>query len=248
MEAILGEINGVIGVTGSIIYSNDGSVLAQALPEQFDTVRVALVGRVINQTFLALETSGQRVTEVDLRFGPSRLILKNLRYGVLAILCVATINIPLLNLNANLAAKKIAAELKQSKASVPGPDAISPFVPAPAVSMPQSQSAQPVARSLSQIEQEKEPSTVEFERASVTPTPERVDSKFFDQLSRELARVIGPAASMIIEEEINALKETHATFPKARIAELVEHVCPSIRDEAKRVKFQQVMLAVIRKL
>jgi predicted regulator of Ras-like GTPase activity (Roadblock/LC7/MglB family) len=248
MQAILREINGVIGVTGSFYCSTDGSVVEHALPEQFDAARVALAGRVVNQTFLALETSGQRVTEADLQFSHSRLILKNLRSGVLAILCAPTISIPLLNLNANLAVKKIAAELKQSRASAPGLDAAPPPVPAPAASMPQPQPAQPAARPLPQIEPEKRQIDEERAPTSVVPTLEIVDSRFFDQLIRELARVIGPAASLIIEEEISALKETQATFPKARAAELVERVSLGIRDETKRVKFQQAMLAVIRKL
>ena len=248
MQAILREINGVIGVTGSFYCSTDGRVVEHALPEQFDAARVALAARLIRQTFLALETSGQRVAEADLLFSHSRLILKNLRDGVLAILCAPTISTPLLNLNVNLAVKKIAAELKQSKASAAGPDAVPPPVPAPAASMPQPQPAQPAARPLPQIEPEKRQSAEEHARASDAPTVELVDGKFFDQLTRELAHIIGPAASLIIEEEISALKETPATFPKARAAELVERVCPSIRDEAKRVKFQQAMLAVIRKL
>ena len=248
MQAILREINGVVGVTGSFFCSTDGSVVEHALPEQFDAARVALAGRLVNQTFLALETSGQRVTEADLLFSHSRLILKNLRYGVLAILCTPNLNVPLLNLHANLAVKKIAAELKQSKASAPGLDAVPPPVPAPTASMPQPQPAQPAARPLPQIEPEKRQSTEERAPTSVAPTLEIVDSKFFDQLIRELARVIGPAASLIIEEEISALKETQATFPKARAAELVERASLGIRDETKRVKFQQAMLAVIRAL
>jgi predicted regulator of Ras-like GTPase activity (Roadblock/LC7/MglB family) len=248
MEAILKEINGVIGVTGSFFCSTDGSVVEHALPEQFDAARVALAGRVVNQTFLALETSGQRVTEADLLFSHSRLILKNLRSGVLAILCAPTINIALLNLNANLAVKKIAAELKQSKTSAPTLDAVPPPVPAPAASMPQPQPAQPAARPLPQIEPEKRQIDEERAPTSVVPTLEIVDSRFFDQLIRELARVIGPAASLIIEEEISALKETQATFPKARTAELVERASLGIRDETKRVKFRQIMVEAIRKL
>ena len=248
MEAILREINRVIGVTGSFFYSNDGTIFAQALPEEFDAARVALAARLVRQTFLALETSGQRVAEADLLFSQKRLILKNLRDGVLAILCAPTLNVPLLNLNANLAAKKIAAELKQPRARAPGPDAVPAPIPAPAASMPPPQPAQSTTAPLSQIEPEKQPSTEELARASIAPASEIVGSQFFDQLTRELARVIGPAASLIVEEEISALKETQAAFPKARAAELIERVCSGMRDETKRAKFQQTMLAVIHKL
>jgi predicted regulator of Ras-like GTPase activity (Roadblock/LC7/MglB family) len=116
MEAILKKINSVIGVTGSFVCLNDGSIAACALPDAFDAVRVALAVRVVSQTFRALDTSGQRVAEADLTFGQGRLILKNLRNGVLVILCARTINLPLLNLTANVAAKKLTEELKLAKA------------------------------------------------------------------------------------------------------------------------------------
>ena len=116
MEAILKEINNVLGVTGSFVCLSDGSLAAQAMPERFDDARLALGARVASQTFQALEVSGQRVTEADLLYGQGRLILKNLRGGILVILCARNINFPLLNLTANVAVKKLSAELKLAKA------------------------------------------------------------------------------------------------------------------------------------
>ena len=115
MEAILKEINGVIGVTGSFVCLSDGSIAARALPDSFDAARVALAARVASQTFHALDTSGLRVAEADLTFGQGRLLLKNLRGGILVILCARNINLPLLNLTANVAVKKLTAELKPAK-------------------------------------------------------------------------------------------------------------------------------------
>lgn len=112
MDAALKEINAVLGVKGSFVIAVDGSIAASALSDSLDPARIATAARIVTQTFDALETSKQRVAEMDLLFGQSRLILKNLRVGVLAVLCTRNINLPLLNLTADVAAKKITAELK----------------------------------------------------------------------------------------------------------------------------------------
>lgn len=112
MDAALKEINAVLGVKGAFVIAADGHIAASAISDGLDSARAAMAARIVIQTFGALETSKQRVAEMDLLFGQSRLILKNLRGGILAILCARNINLPLLNLTADVAAKKIAAELK----------------------------------------------------------------------------------------------------------------------------------------
>lgn len=138
MEAILKEINGVVGVTGSFICLNDGSVAAQAVPASFGAANVAQAARVAIQTFHALEASGRHIAEADLMFEQGRLLLKNLRGGILVIICARQINVALLNLTATVAAKKIADELKPGpppiKEPVAGP--LSAPAPLPVVSPP----------------------------------------------------------------------------------------------------------------
>src|SRR5512146_2480444 len=98
METILNEINLVLGVSGSFICDADGKLLAQAVPYASDSASVAMTARVLAEVLQALETSGQRVSELDLTFAEKRLILKTVRGGALAILCARNINLPLLNL------------------------------------------------------------------------------------------------------------------------------------------------------
>jgi predicted regulator of Ras-like GTPase activity (Roadblock/LC7/MglB family) len=123
METILKEINAVIGVTGSFVCLNDGTVAAQALPEKISASSVANAARVASQTFQALETFGQCVSEANLIYGQGRLILKHLPNGVLAILCARNINLPLLNLSIANALKKLGTELEPAK---PTPTPASP--------------------------------------------------------------------------------------------------------------------------
>jgi hypothetical protein len=75
-----------------------------------------------------------------------------------------------------------------------------------------------------------------------------IEGKFFPQLTHELVLVMGALADIIIDEEVSAMGESRERFPKARAPELVERVSLSIRNEFKRLKFQQVMLDSLRKL
>ncbi len=146
MENYLKEINAVLGVAGSFICLTDGRIAASALPDQFDASSVNATAHVASQTFQALETTGQRVNEVDLVYDKGRLIVKNLRGGALAILCSRSVSLPLLNLTANVVVKKLTTELKPPKSSAPAPAARP--VPAPAAKpiAPPAAAAEPAHR------------------------------------------------------------------------------------------------------
>ena len=89
---------------------------------------------------------------------------------------------------------------------------------------------------------------LEIAPGSAAPVNPNVDATFFDEVTRELARAIGPLAGIIIEEEITALGEKRESFPRDRIAELIERVSEQVHDPNKRVRFQQVMLDALRRL
>ncbi len=74
-----------------------------------------------------------------------------------------------------------------------------------------------------------------------------LDSQVFANLSKELTRVMGPMAEIILDEEIAALGEKREQFPVERLPELVERLSASIRVDSKRVEFQQTMLEIIRR-
>ena len=113
MENILKDITAVIGVTGSFVCNGEGQVSASALPDLFDETILSTVGRTMAQTMAGLATARRRkIGDIDLVYDQGRLIAKNLGEGCLCILCVRNINMPLLNLTANVAAKKLAAKLE----------------------------------------------------------------------------------------------------------------------------------------
>ena len=117
MENILKDINVVVGVTGSFVCDAEGQVLAKALPGVFDEAVLSPVGRTMAQTMAGLELARRRrVSDLDVVYRDGRLVVKNLRMGLLCILCVPTINIPLLNLTANVAARKLIKLIKGDQA------------------------------------------------------------------------------------------------------------------------------------
>lgn len=140
METLLKEINAVLGVVGSFVCSSEGGIAAQAVPESISPGELATAARLVSQTFHALETSGHRVNEADLVYRQGRLVVKNLRGGLLVILCARHINLPLLNLTANVVAKKLAAQIR--------PKAEAGKPPAPAAPPTGPESAGPLAPSI----------------------------------------------------------------------------------------------------
>ena len=135
MEEILQDINAVVGVTGSFVCNSDGDVLARALPDVFDDAVVSPVARTMAQTLAGLHMARRRkVGDVDLLYSDSRLIVKGLSSdGVLCILCVRRINVPLLNLTADVAANKLRQRMKEEQ---PGGSPAASTKPAPAAAAP----------------------------------------------------------------------------------------------------------------
>jgi len=195
VKSILEDINAVVGVTGCFVCGSEGEVLASMLPGVFDGEAVSAAGWTAMQTVLGLQTTRRRrVNELDLLYREGRIIVKSLGEGCLGILCVRNINIPLLNLTANLAARKLKTKLK---------------APSPAEKVP----------------------------------PElTIDGTFFAQMEHELTKVMGPVATLVIDDEMAALGAAKDSFPRDRVAELVEKISAEITDEGKRASFQQTML------
>jgi predicted regulator of Ras-like GTPase activity (Roadblock/LC7/MglB family) len=232
MELILREINIVVGVAGSFFCLSDGSLVATTMPASFTATQLEKSALVASQTFYALETYGQRVTEADLIYDSHRLLLKNLLCGILAILCARNINLPLLNLTINEAAKKITAELKPQATQ----DAITSSTAGLSVAVPNVAVAEVLPGLI-----------LETARSNNVITPGCIDIKFFDELTRELVLIMGATAHFVIDDEMHELGETRANFPQVRVVELVERISGSIRDEPKRARFRQIILKALHK-
>jgi predicted regulator of Ras-like GTPase activity (Roadblock/LC7/MglB family) len=114
MDAILKDINSVGGVLGAFVCGEAGEVLARMLPGATSDAALAATGRVLLQTLGGLEASrARKVTELEFHFEQGTLLVKNLGGRCLCILCGQKVNIPLLNLTANLALKQLRKELAE---------------------------------------------------------------------------------------------------------------------------------------
>ncbi|KAB2881574.1 DUF4388 domain-containing protein [bacterium] len=77
---------------------------------------------------------------------------------------------------------------------------------------------------------------------------EVVDEKFFKTVENELIQLIGPVASIIVDDVIEGFGESRSTFPKDKVAALVEGISNEIYDPAKQVSFQKFMFKQIKSL
>jgi len=80
------------------------------------------------------------------------------------------------------------------------------------------------------------------------PPRATINGGFFGRLNGEFTEVMGPLGPLIVDEEIEALGETRESFPREKVATLVERVSAEIDDEQKRLRFQQIMLEMLKGL
>ena len=69
---------------------------------------------------------------------------------------------------------------------------------------------------------------------------------FFTALNAAVAAAMGPLAEIIIDDAVEDLGFTRATFPRDAVASLAERISGEIREPDKRVRFQQTMLQMLR--
>ena len=116
METILKDINAMSGVLGSFVCDEEGKTLARALPDIYDGEMLAQAARTAAQTTAGLWMAKQRaVGEIDLLFSGGRLIVKGLDSACLCILCTPRLNLPLLNMTANVAVKKLQQAISDAR-------------------------------------------------------------------------------------------------------------------------------------
>jgi len=126
MQEILEDISSVVGVTGCFVCDAEGHILSSSLSGKIVPDDLSTVSRTISQTTAGLTTARRRkVHEMDLLFSGGRVVVKPLREGCLCILCSRQINVPLLNLTANVAARKLSGAMKETPPA-PTQDATQP--------------------------------------------------------------------------------------------------------------------------
>ena len=211
MQAILGDIGALMGVAGSFVCGRDGALVGKAMPAGAEDSGLATIGRSLMQTFAGLEADRhKRPTELDLVYEGGRLLVKNLGSGCLCVLCSRQANVAMVNMTANMAARK----LKDTLAA------------APAAATASTPSAAPVAAAA--------PPPTADTRGATMVAPDLVT-----QIEHELARLVGPVAMLAVDDAVGAFQCTRQTLPLTSLGAWIERLGGEIADAAKRAQFLQ---------
>ena len=74
---------------------------------------------------------------------------------------------------------------------------------------------------------------------------ETVSPEFFDRVTHELTQAIGPMASVIIRDHVQAIGESMKKFPQVRLTELLKIVSEEIPDKNTKNNFLRTLSAVV---
>jgi predicted regulator of Ras-like GTPase activity (Roadblock/LC7/MglB family) len=115
MKDILQHINSVDGVIGSALFSHKGDVLAHALPALIDAASIKKASSLNMECIHALQVA-QTLELLDLRYADGRILVKTFPSAMLFLLCTNNINLQVLSITLNLAAKRLESKLKSEAA------------------------------------------------------------------------------------------------------------------------------------
>lgn len=115
VERILRDINAVGGVIGCFVCDSQGKMLSSTLTGLYDQTTLTTVGGIMAQTLAAvgIVTRRRKIGDIEMVYDQGCLIAKALGNGCLYIFCKRNINVSLLNLTANVAARKLSAIIKE---------------------------------------------------------------------------------------------------------------------------------------
>jgi len=122
MQDILRYINSVEGVIGSAVFNDHGAVVDHAFPPIIETNALKTAAGLTLECSYGLQIS-ETLDLIDLRFSEGRIIIKAFPGAMLYLLCSKNINLQVLTITLNLAAKKLESMLAGSTAPVPAPAA-----------------------------------------------------------------------------------------------------------------------------
>lgn len=123
MQDILQHINGVEGVVGSAVIGEKGELLAHAFPALIDAPSLVKAAGLVLDCAHGLQAS-QTLDLLDMRYAEGRIIVKSFSGTMLFLLCTKNVNLQLLTVTLNLAARKLEALLTDSQ-EIEGSSAVS---------------------------------------------------------------------------------------------------------------------------
>ena len=79
---------------------------------------------------------------------------------------------------------------------------------------------------------------VEIITPSSRPATDLVPATVLGRVVELLTEIMGPMASLVVRDQIDALGETQAQFPESKLPDLIEHAAKEIGDVKVRQKFE----------
>ena len=238
MHAILAELGALMGVKGSFVCGRDGALLVRAMPDGTNDIGLAAIGRSLMQTLIGLEVDRRkRPSEMEFAYSNEILLVKNLGAGCLCVLCARQANVAMVNMTANMAARK----LKEALAA-PGPAPVIAAPPAPSAAAP----APPAAAAPAAAQVAKPPAAVPTAVSAGAAQGPCLPLSKITQIEHELARAVGPVAMLAVDDAVSAMGVTREMLPAASASAWIDRLAGEIADAKKRAQFVQAAQQVVR--
>jgi len=130
MQELLGQLNAVSGVVGSLLCDTQGNLLARAFPPLFDDALLRSAAGLVSNGASSLENVTGKVSSIDLRYGNARILVRGMTGAHLLLLCTAQTDFQRLAISASLALPKLERLLVQApvrgSAAPPAPSLAAP--------------------------------------------------------------------------------------------------------------------------
>lgn len=105
----IAQLATVSGVLGCGLLARDGAVLVNMMPEFISPGEARKAADAVLEAMLGLETLEEGVWEIDLAFAEVLCVIRPVGTAILLLLCDPDANLPMLKMNVNVTAKRIAA-------------------------------------------------------------------------------------------------------------------------------------------
>jgi predicted regulator of Ras-like GTPase activity (Roadblock/LC7/MglB family) len=107
VETLLGQLNAVPGVVGSLLYGGDGQLLAQAFPPAFDAASLSGAAQAAAEGLAGLAPATGEGRMLDLRCANARIVARPIAGANLLFLCAPGTNLQPLAISTSVVAPRL---------------------------------------------------------------------------------------------------------------------------------------------
>ncbi len=132
MQTLLGQLNAVPGVVGSLVCDREGQLLAHAFPPLFEPSILGSAAAALADCRAGLESVTGEIGLIDLRYAHARVVVRPLTRAHLLFLGASSLNLHLLSISTSVAVPRL-EKIIAGRAGLVGPAAALENVPAAAV-------------------------------------------------------------------------------------------------------------------